>query len=71
VRWGQDAERRRVERLPKREISWSKVQPFLVVALILFLAAAVAIILLQSAGTIHLPYLGGVGSGVVGSIRTP
>jgi hypothetical protein len=71
VRWGQDLERRRVARTPERDISWARVQPFLVVALILFLAAAVTIILLQSAGTIHLPYLGGVGSGVIGLLRTP
>ncbi len=43
---------------PKRDFSWAKVQPFLVVALIVFLATAVTIILLQSAGAIHLPYLG-------------
>lgn len=70
VRWGQDAERRRQARPVKRDLSWSKVQPFLVVALIVFLAAAVTIILLQSAGAIHLPYLGGVGSGVVAGFRT-
>ena len=70
VRWGQDAERRSVARSPKRDISWAKVQPFLVVALILFLAASVTIILLQSAGAIHLPFLGGVGSGTVSLIRT-
>jgi len=71
VRWGQDAERRRVARTPEKDLSWARVQPFLVVALLLFLAAAVTIILLQSAGTIHLPYLGGVGSGVIGLLRTP
>jgi hypothetical protein len=71
VRWGQDAERRRVARTPKRDFSWARVQPFLVVALIVFLAAAVTVILLQSAGAIHLPYLGGVGSGVIGLLRTP
>ena len=54
----------------QRDFSWAKVQPFLVVALIVFLAAAVTIILLQSAGAIHLPYLGGVGSGVVAGFRT-
>ncbi len=70
VRWGQDAERRRVARPAKRDFSWAKVQPFLVVALIVFLATAVTIILLQSAGAIHLPYLGGVGSGVVAGFRT-
>ena len=66
VAWGQDIERRRVERKPQREITWSSIQPILVVVLILFLGTAVALILLQSAGTIHLPYLGGVGSGTVG-----
>jgi hypothetical protein len=70
VAWGQDFERRRVERRPKRELTWSKVQPFLVVALILFIGAAVTLILLQSAGTIHLPYLGGANSGTVGSLRS-
>lgn len=63
VAWGEDAERRKVERRPEPQITWSKVQPFLVVALILFIAAAVTLILLQSAGTVHLPYLGGNGSG--------
>jgi hypothetical protein len=63
VTWGQDMERRKVKRRPKRTVSWSTVQPFLVVALILFLGTAVALILLQSAGTIHLPYLGGTGPG--------
>ena len=69
VRWGQDAERRRVPRTPKKEMSWAKVQPFLVVALIVFLAASVTVILLQSAGAIHLPFLGGVGSGSMGPLR--
>ncbi len=70
VQLGKDAERRRWVRPRKRNLSWSRIQPFLVVALILFLVAAVTVILLQSAGTIHLPYLGGIGSGVVGSPTT-
>jgi hypothetical protein len=69
VAWGQDIERRRVPRRPPRSVSWSTVQPFLVVLLILFLATAATLILLQSAGTIHLPYLGGAGSGSVGPLR--
>jgi hypothetical protein len=69
VRWGQDAERRQVARPPVREITWRRVQPFLVVALILFLVTAVTLILLQSAGTIHLPFLGGAGSGTIGRFR--
>ncbi len=71
VRWGQDVERRSVPRTPKREISWAKVQPFLVVALIVFLAASVTIILLQSSGAIHLPFLGGVGSGTLSTPGRP
>jgi hypothetical protein len=67
VRWGQDAERRSEPRPQKRGVTWSDVQPFLVVALIIFLCVAVTLILLQSAGTIHLPYLGGYGSGAIGA----
>jgi hypothetical protein len=69
VTWGIDAERRRVKRPPKRNFTWSKVQPFLVVALVLFLGTAVTLILLQSAGAIHLPYLGGAGPGSVEPLR--
>ncbi len=43
--------------------TWSSVQPYLVVALIVFIGTAVALILLQSVGTIHLPFLGGANSG--------
>ena len=71
VAWGQDVERRKVKRKTKRDITWRKVQPFLVVLLILFLAAAVTLILLQSAGTVHLPYLGGNGTGTLGPLKTP
>jgi hypothetical protein len=63
VTWGQDFERRKVARKPKRTVTWPTVRPFLVVALVLFLGTAVALILLQSSGAIHLPYLGGTGSG--------
>jgi len=38
---------------------WARVHPWLVVLLVVALAAAVAVILLQSAGAIHLPFLGG------------
>jgi hypothetical protein len=67
VAWGEDVERRKVERKPSRRLTWSRVQPFLVVALILFIATAVTLILLQSAGVVHLPYLGGNGSGATAS----
>ncbi len=70
VAWGLDAERRKVKRRPKRAVTWSNVQPFLVVALIVFIATAMTLILLQSAGTIHLPFLGGPGTATVGLLRT-
>jgi len=38
---------------------WARNRPYLVVLLVLFVIGAVALILLQSAGTIHLPFLGG------------
>jgi hypothetical protein len=71
VAWGQDIERRKAKRKPQRNLTWRKVQPFLVVLLILFLATAVTLILLQSAGTVHLPYLGGNGAGTLGPLKTP
>ncbi len=38
---------------------WSRVRPYLVVLLLVVIVAAVTLILLQSAGAIHLPFLGG------------
>jgi hypothetical protein len=70
VTWGEDAERRQRQRPPARPSRWSKVRPYLTVALIMFVAVAVTLILLQSAGTVHLPYLGGSSSGVVEPFRT-
>jgi hypothetical protein len=57
-------ERRR--RAGIRRSTWSKVQPYLVVVLVVFIATAVTLILLQSAGAIHLPFLGGANSGSLG-----
>ncbi len=48
---------------------WARAKPYLVVALVVFLVAAVTVILLQSAGVIHLPYLGGTGSGRITPFR--
>lgn len=48
---------------------WARAKPFLVVALVVFLVTAVTLILLQSAGVVHLPYLGGSGSGLVPPVR--
>jgi hypothetical protein len=38
---------------------WARLRPYLVVLLVLVVVTAVTLILLQSAGTIHLPFLGG------------
>lgn len=69
VAWGVDIERRKVKRRPPRKVTWSKLQPIMVVVLVLFLATAAALILLQSAGTIHLPFLGGPAPGTVLPLR--
>jgi hypothetical protein len=44
---------------------WHRVRPYLVIALVVLLAVAITLILLQSAGTIRLPYLGGATPGTV------
>jgi hypothetical protein len=53
--------------------TWQKVQPVLVVLLVLVLITAVTLILLQSAGTIHIPFLGGAnpGGGAIGPVSRP
>jgi hypothetical protein len=48
---------------------WSKLQPYLVVALIVVIGTAITLILLQSAGAIHLPFLGGTSPGSVVAVR--
>jgi hypothetical protein len=50
---------------------WARVRPWLVVLLVAVVAAAVTVILLQSAGVIHLPYLGGDSTGRIGLARPP
>ncbi len=42
-----------------RRTGWKRVQPVLVVLLVVVIATAVTLILLQSAGVVHLPFLGG------------
>jgi hypothetical protein len=71
VAWGQDAERRKRRRPPQKPSLWLRLRPYLAVLLVLFVATVIALILLQSAGTVHLPYLGGSNatSGVVGVLR--
>jgi len=49
---------------------WARLRPWLVVLLVAVLAAAVTVILLQSAGVIHLPFLGGGSTGSGGLARS-
>jgi hypothetical protein len=44
-----------------RSRGWARWRPRLVVALVVLIAIAVTLILLQSAGVVHLPFLGGTG----------
>jgi hypothetical protein len=70
VAWGQDAERRKRQRPPAKPPTWVRMKPYLTAFLVVFVGIVIALILLQSAGTIHLPLLGGSSSGVVGALRT-
>ena len=70
VAWGQDVERRQTERRAPRPAGWARAQPYLVILLVVFLAVVVTLILLQSAGTIHLPLLGGSGGSGAGTVTT-
>ena len=63
VAWGQDVERRQSSRPAPRPVGWTRVQPYLILLVVVFVGVVVTLILLQSAGTIHLPLLGGSGSG--------
>jgi hypothetical protein len=63
-----DERRVRGRRAPEQRSTWSKVQPYLVILLIVFIATSVTLILLQSSGAIHLPFLGGGNSGSLGRL---
>jgi hypothetical protein len=63
-----DERPRRSRRADREGSRWSKVQPYFVVALVVFIATAVTLILLQSSGAIHLPFLGGANSGSLGRL---
>ena len=67
VAWGQDVERRQSERPAPRPTGWTRVQPYVVALALVVVAVVVTLILLQSAGTIHLPLLGGSGPGTAGA----
>jgi len=72
VSWGHDLERRKTPRPPARPDRWTLMKPYLAAALVVFIALAVTLILLQSAGAIHLPILGGSSAGtLVGIAPTP
>lgn len=62
-------DRRQGSRAQPPASRWGRAQPYLVVVLVLFLLTAVTLILLQSAGVIHLPYLGGARPGRITPIR--
>lgn len=62
-------DRRQGSRARPPATGWGRAQPYLVVVLVLFLLTAVTLILLQSAGVIHLPYLGGARPGRITSFR--
>jgi hypothetical protein len=70
VAWGDDAERRKSRRTPERPATWARIKPYLSVLLVICVGIAIALILLQSAGTIHLPFLGGSNSATISSFRT-
>jgi hypothetical protein len=50
-------------------MDWTRIRPVLTVFLIVCLATIAILIVLQSAGTVHLPILGGASPGTVGGIR--
>ncbi len=55
---------------PPSGLTWTKVQRVLVVVLVVFLLTVAVLIVLQSAGTVHLPFLGGANPGGVERLRT-
>jgi len=69
VAWGHDVERRQSVRQPPPPSGWTRVRPYMVVLLVLVIATAVSLILLQSAGVIHLPLLGGSSPGAIAALR--
>ena len=50
---------------------WSRLRPWLVVLLLVVLAAAVTLILLQSAGVVHLSFLGSGSAGGIAPVAPP
>lgn len=52
---------------PPEGTTWRRAQPILVVLLAILVTTVAVLIVLQSAGTIHLPYLGGTNPALVGA----
>lgn len=50
---------------PSPGFTWLRVRPALTIVLVCFLLTAAILIVLQSAGTVHIPFLGGANSGTV------
>ncbi|MHB1516777.1 MAG: hypothetical protein ACYCVN_14135 [Acidimicrobiales bacterium] len=63
-------DRRATLRANDDDSRWSRARPYLVVMLVVIIAASVSLILLQSTGVIHLAFLNGP-SGTVGAARSP
>jgi len=59
---------RQGSRHPDHRSGWERVRPWLVAFLVVLLAAVVTVILLQSAGVVHLPLLGGGSSGAADAL---
>jgi hypothetical protein len=70
VAWGQDIERRQSVRPAPTPTGWYRIRPILTVLLVVLIGVVVALILLQSAGTVHLPLLGGSGQQSLPALRS-
>jgi hypothetical protein len=70
VAWGQDLERRQSVRPAPTPSGWNRIRPILTVLLVVFVGIAITLILLQSAGTVHLPLLGGSGQQSLPALRS-
>jgi hypothetical protein len=54
-----------------RRTGWARLHPYLVTLLVVVVVTAVTLILLQSAGVVHLPFLGGAASGSLRQVGWP
>jgi hypothetical protein len=70
VTWGQDIERRQSVRPDPVPTGWARARPILTILLVVFLGTVITLILLQSAGAVHLPLLGGSGQQSLPPLRS-